>query len=306
MRRSPTSTAIAMAAGWPRSRPGRSRRTGPGQIREGSRPEARGWLVREQRVGLARRRSASSLRNASLADSASRAAARLARRVRVGTGGIDGLLPQPDGARGSVEKLAASAASRARVPRPPSTRLAASGTASTSWTARSRCLEASTKAPADAAARPADTDASQRQAGRRRRARGGHLRQPRGARRLSGHDGRLERPGVGHVVAPAFARQQAVVDRLLQQGVTEGVTVARADDQLRVERDRNADSTSKLRHGDHRRDRGLVDADTRDRHGVDDDPSVIGQRGDAGQQHLRHAGAARHPPRGRATPAAPR
>ena len=199
---------------------------------------------------------------------------------------------------GSVEKFAASAASRSTAARPPSTRLPASGIASTSWTARSKCLDASTNAPAAMAAWPAQTDARSA-IGRSSAASAwwatSASRAALGACPVAG--GRLEGPGIGQVVAAALARQQAVVDRLLQQGVTERVAVSRRDDQLRIERRPERRLDVQLRRGDHRRDRGLVDADARDRHRLDDDPRVVWQRRDAGEEHLGDARAPRHPAR---------
>ena len=228
MRRSPTATAISMAS-WLASiavdEVGRHEQV-PSQVREGSPTELRGWLVREQYVGLAGTKQARArLRNASLADKArGQAAARLAPRV-----------PHRDRRHRWPPPTAVRRGrgpSRSSPPRPP---------AGAPWPARPpqgsrrpgrrprggrRARGASTRrrrrrpTPAQPARRT--TMPAAPGAGRRQQARGGP---PLPSARRSAavrtrRAGSLERPGVGHVVAATLAGQQAVVDRLLQQGVT--------------------------------------------------------------------------------------
>jgi hypothetical protein len=77
--------------------------------------------------------------------------------------------------------------------------------------------------------------------------------------------------------------------------VAEDVAIARGHDHLGVERRPERRLDIQLGRTDDGRDGGFVDADAPNRHRLDDHARVVGQGCDAGEEHLRHPGAARHP-----------
>ena len=229
VRRSPTSAAIAIAslAATMRRRVVADDEQVAGQVGQRLGAQERWRLVRQQLVGRPRRlhrevvledivrtdgeaeqqpARSSGEPSGPAASSASCHSRRPRGRVRREARGLGG----------EAEELAAPAVDD----------VCASGTASDSSTARSRCFDASTNAPAAIAAVPAATEA--RSAVARSLAASAWCTTSSGAprsaadRRLS-LDAGLQRPDEPEVIAPPLAGQQVVVHGLLEQRVAEGV-----------------------------------------------------------------------------------